>query len=119
MLFRSKNAPDQGGWSLFHTWTVGQILGSAISAVHLTTPCDGGGYRGWLCDPKMEEYLAEWIKAGTTEKRKPVGEKIQRQAMEMVNFVPLGQFFQPMATRSNISGIQETLLPVFWNIEKN
>ena len=27
----SKNAPDQGGWSLFHTWTVGQILGSAIS----------------------------------------------------------------------------------------
>ena len=115
----NKAAPEAGGWHLFHTWTVGQILGSAISAVHLGTPCDGGGYRGWLCDPKMEEHLAEWIKAGTTERRKPVGEKIQRQAMEMVNFVPLGQFFQPMATRANISGIQETLLPVFWNIDKN
>ena len=115
----NKGDPAQGGWHLFHTWTVGQILGSAISAVHLGMPCDGGGYRGWLCDPQMEANLAEWIKAGTTERRKPVGEKIQRRAMEMVNFVPLGQFFQPMATRANISGIQETLLPVFWNIEKN
>ena len=115
----NKGAPEAGGWHLFHTWTVGQILGSALSAVHLGTPCDGSGYRGWLCDPKMEEYLAEWIKAGTTDKRKPVGEKIQRQAMEMVNFVPLGQFFQPMAMRTNINGIQESLLPVFWNIEKN
>jgi peptide/nickel transport system substrate-binding protein len=115
----NKGDPAQGGWHLFHTWTVGQILGSAISAVHLGTPCDGSGYRGWLCDPEMEAHLAEWIKAGTTERRKPVGEKIQRRAMEMVNFVPLGQFFQPMATRANISGIQETLLPVFWNIEKN
>ena len=37
----------------------------------------------------------------------------------MVQFVPLGQFFQPMAMRTNINGLQETLLPVFWNIEKN
>ena len=115
----NKAAPEAGGWHLFHTWTVGQILGSAISAVHLTSPCDQTGYRGWACDPKMEEYMAEWIKVGTTEKRKPVGEKIQRQGMEMVQFVPLGQFFQPMAMRTNINGLQETLLPVFWNIEKN
>ena len=114
-----KEPPDQGGWHLFHTWVVGKILGSAISNFQIGSPCDQSGYPGWTCDPKMDEYLSEWIKAGTLEKRKPVGEKIQRQAMEMVQFVPLGQFFQPMATRANISGIQETLLPVFWNIDKN
>jgi peptide/nickel transport system substrate-binding protein len=114
-----KDPPDQGGWHLFHTWVVGQILGSSISNFQIGSPCDQSGYRGWTCDPKMEGFLTAWAKEPELAKRKVIGEQIQRQAMEMVQYVPLGQFFQPMATRANISGIQETLIPVFWNVEKN
>jgi peptide/nickel transport system substrate-binding protein len=32
--------------------------------------------------------------------------------------VHLGQWFRPMAVRSNIDGIVDAPVPVFWNIEK-
>ncbi|MBM3534900.1 MAG: ABC transporter substrate-binding protein [Alphaproteobacteria bacterium] len=114
-----KDPPEQGGWHLFHTGFTGKQLTNAISNFPIGSPCDQSGYRGWTCDQKMEDLLSEWLKEPDLAKRKAIGERIQRQAMEMVQFVPLGQFFQPMATRANITGFQETFLPVFWNVEKN
>ncbi|MBI1774502.1 MAG: ABC transporter substrate-binding protein [Proteobacteria bacterium] len=113
-----KDPPGQGGWHIFSSWSVGQIMGSAINNVQIDSPCDGSGYRGWSCDPEMQRLLGEWAKEGDLAKRKAIGEKIQIQAMTFVQYVPVGQFFQPLAMRANIKGMQENMIPVFWNVEK-
>ena len=114
-----KDAPEAGGWHLFHTWVAGPILGSAISNFQIGSPCTLDGYRGWTCDQKMEDLLTAWAKEPELAKRKVLGEEIQKQAMTTIQYVPLGQFFQPMAMRTNITGFQEVMAPVFWNVDKN
>ena len=114
-----KDPPEAGGWNLFHTWVAGPILGSAISNFQIGSPCTLDGYRGWTCDQKMEDLLTAWAKEPELAKRKVIGEEIQKQAMQTIQYVPLGQFFQPMAMRTNVTGFQEVMAPVFWNVDKN
>jgi peptide/nickel transport system substrate-binding protein len=35
-----------------------------------------------------------------------------------VPYVPYGQFFQPVAFRANVTGVLESGMPVYWNIDK-
>jgi peptide/nickel transport system substrate-binding protein len=113
-----QDPPDQGGWSVVHTWGFGFELGNAISNYGLTTACDRSGWPGWPCDQTMTNLVGDWAKEGDIAKRKAIGEAIQKRAVERVYFVPLGTFFQPMAYRKNLSGIVEVAIPVFWNVEK-
>jgi peptide/nickel transport system substrate-binding protein len=32
--------------------------------------------------------------------------------------VPIGQYFQPIAFRKNVTGVLDAPLPVYWNIDK-
>ncbi len=32
--------------------------------------------------------------------------------------VPLGQFFQPVAYRTNLASVMEVPIPVMWNVDK-
>ena len=45
-------------------------------------------------------------------------EKIQARGYVSVPYIPYGQFFQPIAFRSNIKGVLVSGQPVYWNIEK-
>ncbi len=40
------------------------------------------------------------------------------RAREVVTHIHLGQYYVPIATRKNVSGILTAPAPVFWNIEK-
>jgi len=66
----------------------------------------------------MQKLRAQWSAEGDFEKRKAIGEAIQRRAAEFVHYVPVGQFFHPVAYRSSLSGVLPVPIPVFWNIEK-
>jgi peptide/nickel transport system substrate-binding protein len=35
-----------------------------------------------------------------------------------VPYIPLGQFFQPIAVRTGVDGILESPFPIFWNVKK-
>ena len=37
---------------------------------------------------------------------------------EVVPYVPVGQFYAPVAYRSNVGGVLDTVRLVLWNIEK-
>jgi len=113
-----QDPPDQGGWSVVHTWGFGFELGSAISNYGLTTACDRSGWPGWPCDEEMTKLRDAWAKEGDITKRKAIGEAIQKRAVEQAYFIPLGTFFQPMAYKKSLVGIVEVAIPVFWNVEK-
>jgi peptide/nickel transport system substrate-binding protein len=44
---------------------------------------------------------------------------MQKQMFEDVPYIPLGQFFQPLAHRRSITGVmQPGGIPVFWNVRR-
>ena len=54
-----------------------------------------------------------------TDLRYLLAAAIQEEAFSEVMFIPLGQYFQAAAWRSNITGFLKGPVPVFWNVAKS
>jgi peptide/nickel transport system substrate-binding protein len=113
----SRNAPDQGGWSIFHTWWVGpDVVNPALHA-----PLRGNGnaaWPGWPTDATMEGLREKWLVAPTPADQTTIAKEMQMRAYEMVPYVTTGQFQQPTAFRTSVGGIIISPVPFFWNVEK-
>lgn len=120
LLRRAKQDPiGQGGWSMYHSYSTGYELGPPVGNFNLSGLCERKSWFGWPCDPEIEKLKDEFTKEPDLAKRKAIAEKIQLRAVEFVHYVPLGQFFQPVAYRSNLKGVMEVPWAVYWNAEKN
>jgi len=113
----SRNAPDQGGWSIFHTWWVGpDVVNPALHA-----PLRGNGtaaWPGWPTDTTIEALREKWLVAPTPADQVAVAREIQLRAYDQVPYVTTGQFQQPTAFRTSVSGIIVSPVIVFWNVDK-
>ena len=113
----SKEPLNKGGWSTFCT---------AFPALDYMDPLSGPGlrgtgaaaYYGWPTDPAIEELRTRWIYATDPAERKQLVGAIQTQAFTTAAQVPLGQYFQSAAWRSNITGHLKAQPPLFWNVKK-
>ncbi len=115
---RGKKDPlDKGGWSLFCT---------SFPALDYTDPLTAPGLRGiggkawygWPDDAKIEQMRDQFIETPDEAKRKEICKDIQREAFTEGMYVPLGQYFQKAAWRSNITGHLKAQPPLFWNVIK-
>ncbi len=114
---RAKKDPvAQGGWSLFFTFSGG--VDQMTPATQLMMRGNGANaWFGWPDDPKLEELRTAWFAAPDLPAQKQVAEQLQLRVFETVPFVPLGQYFQPTAYRSNLSGLLSGFA-TFWNVQK-
>jgi len=106
------------GWNIFITNTPGVSMASPIDSYPLGGGCDKAWF-GWPCDAELERLKDEFVRAADEGERKAVAELIQLRAMEVVTYVPLGDYANPVAARKNVTG----LLPgpqtmVLWNVAK-
>ncbi len=115
----NKEAPDQGGWSVFITSASAPELMAVSSNVGLSSNCDRSGWFGWPCDETMQALRDQWSKEPDLAKRKELAVKAQLRAAEFVQFVPLGQYFAPIAFRKSLSNLPEVPWPAFWAVEKH
>jgi peptide/nickel transport system substrate-binding protein len=113
-----KEPPGQGGWSMYHTYSTGLELGPPIANFNISGACEEKSWFGWPCDPETERLRDAWAKEQDTAKRKAIAEQLQVRATQFVHYVPLGQFFTPVAYRNNVKGIMEVPWQVYWNVEK-
>jgi peptide/nickel transport system substrate-binding protein len=119
VLRRAKQDPiDQGGWSIYQSYSTGLELGPPFSNFNISGACERKSWFGWPCDPKIEELRNAWAAEPDMVKRKTIAVDLQRRAAEFVPYVPLGQFFTPVAYRSSLHGVLEVPWQVYWNIEK-
>jgi len=113
----SRNAPEQGGWSIFHTWWVGpDVVNPALHA-----PLRGHGaaaWPGWPTMPALEALRDKWLAASTPADQIAVARQMQEVAFKEVPYVTTGQFQQPTAFRKNVTGIIVSPVPFFWNVDK-
>ncbi len=113
-----KDAPDKGGWNAFMTaWTAGDIQNPLTMAM-LNATGDKGWF-GWQDDKVIEELKAKFAQAGTEAEKKKLAEQLQLRAIETATHVHLGQYNNPAALRTNISGLVPGGAQVYWNIKKN
>jgi peptide/nickel transport system substrate-binding protein len=114
---QKKDAPEAGGWHIFHTWFAGADC--ANPAAYSGMRANGGtAWFGWPDIPEVEAGIAEWFDSATPEAAKAAAVKIDKASIEQVSYIPTGQFFLPQAWRRNISGIQKAPLPIFFGVTK-
>ena len=115
----SREPVDRGGWSVIHTTSSGQSL--TLPVFHLFLRANGAqAWFGWPDDPQIEALRAEWVeKGGDAAESRRIAEALNRRAMEVMAYVPLGYYWQPSAWRRNLTGVFRAPATVFWNIGKS
>ncbi|WP_159996754.1 ABC transporter substrate-binding protein [Roseomonas sp. 18066] len=111
-----KEPPAQGGWSVyFGIWSG---LSAINPAVHQSLQGTGeDAWIGWPNLPELERLRQSWLEAPDLAAQQQVARAIQEQAFRDVPYVPLGQFFAPIAYRKDLTGIVPGF-PVFWNVKR-
>jgi len=112
-----RDPPDKGGWNIFITGHGGTDATTPVSNFWLGSGCEKAN-AGWPCDPRLQELIAAWGAEPDRAKRRAMIETIQLRAYESVPYVPMGQFFQPIAFRKNVTGVLPAGMPVYWNVDK-
>jgi len=116
-LRTKKDPPSKGGWHLFLTSHGGPEPATPVGNVWFNSRCERAN-PGWPCDPKLMDLVDKWARATDKKEQRKLLDDIQIRALETVPYVPYGQYFQPVAVRSNVRGVLKAGIPVYWNIEK-
>ena len=113
-----KDPPDQGGWHIFHTTAGGAAIALPISAVATHTSCDAAWF-GWPCDAEGEKFRQAFMRESDPAKQKQIVEAWHKRLWEVIPYVPVGQYDQPIIHRKNVTGLVKGAMLVWWNIDKN
>ncbi|MFD1694181.1 ABC transporter substrate-binding protein [Roseibium aestuarii] len=113
----SQAKPAEGGWNLFFTnWGVPEINTPLINPM-----LNGRGndaWFGWPTDEKLEALRKDFIAAETADDQATVAKQIQAHALDVVNYIPLGQYLSPQARTTKLVDMIGSPVPVFWNLKK-
>lgn len=114
-----KTAPAEhrGGWHIFHSVNSGSNVSSVVLNPGVVSACDGRGWFGWPCDPKLDEIRKQYFFASSEPERRAAAEALQRRFYETVPYVPLGEFRSPIAHRADIISMVNTPRVVFWGLQ--
>lgn len=115
---RTSKEKGSGGWHIF--MTTGGSLGPSnpVTHIQMSGGCDRAFF-GWPCDEELERLRAAWARETDPAKSRELLDAIQKRGMEIVVYIPFGQYALPSAWRDNVEGllkIPETM--VFWNVAK-
>ena len=116
---RAKKDPvEKGGWHLFITTHGGPDPTVPPTNSWFGSRCEASN-AGWACDDQLEKLVDGWSRELDPARRRGLIEQVQTRAYESLPYVPFGQFFQPIAFRKKVTGVLESGVPVYWNIDKN
>ncbi len=114
---RSNRGPvDQGGWSVFFTALVGSDI--LNPGGHFIMRGQGAqGWFGWPDSPRIEQLRQDWFDAPDLPAQQAICRDLQVQAIQDVPYWPLGQYTQPTAHRTELSGVLDGFA-TFWNVRR-
>ena len=113
----SREPVEKGGWSTFCTYGDGLSYSNPGSHTALWGNGEKGWY-GWYKSDRVESLRNAWYDAPDLPAQQRIGRELQEIAFEEVPYIPVGQWFQPIAHRSNLTGIVRSALPIFWNVSR-
>ena len=112
----SKEPPDKGGWNMFITGWSGLDMTTPVT--NQTLRSNGSkAWFGWPDLPPVQDLIEAWLEAPDVPTQQKIAAQIQNKALELVPYIPTGQYFSRTACLKNITGI----IPgqyVFWNVRR-
>ena len=114
---QKKDPPGRGGWSIFITTFNGLDLENPAINPAMNAACDKA-WPGWPCDTKLESLRSEFLRARIGTDRKRIAAAAQERALEIGTHAPLGEYFQPVAARRDITGYLNAPVYLYWNLDR-
>lgn len=115
----AQNKPlSSGGYNLFAYYAIGSSWFHPLMNVSLDMSCTGRNWPGFPCDDQGEALRQAFLEAPDDGARRAAFEKLQARAWQFLPYIPAGQFDVVNAYRSNISGVLNSYVLAYWNIEK-
>jgi peptide/nickel transport system substrate-binding protein len=113
-----KEAPSAGGWNAMLTsWVAADVM-NPVGTSFVNASCDKANF-GWPCDEKLEKLRDDFARETDPAKQKAIATELQQRVVnDYPTHIFLGQWYQPMAHRDNVSGLIVAPAQVFWNVEK-
>ncbi len=113
----SREPAEKGGWTAFCTTYEGLALATPASHQPLRgTGLDG--WFGWPTSPRIETLRDAWFAAPDLALQRALCAEMQLLAWQEVPYVPLGQWFNPTAMRSNLTDVVKAPFPIFWGVRR-
>ncbi|HET6608071.1 MAG TPA: ABC transporter substrate-binding protein [Rhodopila sp.] len=112
----SKEPPDKGGWNMFITSWAGLDMTTPITDQPLRSNGDKAWF-GWPNLPPVQAGIEAWLDAPDMGAQKEIAADIQKNALDLLPYLPLGQYFYDTACRKDITGIVPGQF-VFWNVRR-
>ena len=113
----SKEPVGKGGWSITPVVWNGIDLINPLANPGVAYNCVPH-YTGWYCDPKQTALLAELAVTSAPEERRRLADALQAAFHENVDVIIGGQFSAPAAWRSDLEGVIQFPIPLFWNLSR-
>ncbi|SEP50683.1 peptide/nickel transport system substrate-binding protein [Rhodospirillales bacterium URHD0017] len=113
----NKGPVDKGGWNLFITVATALDASTPLTNPYLATPCPND-VAGFPCDEELQRLRRSWWESTDEAERAKLADQIQVRAYQVVPYINGGQWKQYTAVRTNVSGLGETTVPVFWEVAK-
>jgi peptide/nickel transport system substrate-binding protein len=98
------------------SWVAADIL-NPVMAGFFNASCDKAMF-GWPCDETIEKMRDQFSKETDPAKQKQIALDLQKYWASHPTHVPLGQWYAPIAMRTNVEGMLVAPAPVFWNVSK-
>lgn len=108
---------NKESWHLFLTGAPGAITFHPLTNVGTDMTCEGRNFVGWPCDPEVEKLRGAFLAADDAGRQKAL-ETYHRALVQAAPYRVLGQYDTFVATRTNVSGLLNSPVIVYWNIEK-
>jgi peptide/nickel transport system substrate-binding protein len=114
----NRSRPQDGGWDIGLTYWPGGNISDPVGNVPMQANCDDA-WPGWPCDAEHQGMIDAFPYAKDEQARKKLADEIQESAYKLVPYVPIGQWFSPVAYSPRVSGVLSVPgSSVFWNIKK-
>ena len=113
----SREPVEKGGWSTFCTY--GDGLAFSNPASHTALWGSGlKGWYGWFSSDRIERLREAWYDAPDLAAQQQICRELQTLAFEEVPYIPVGQWFQPTAHRTDLTNLLRGNLPAFWDVRR-
>lgn len=108
---------SRGGWSLFLVWLESAQAENPLS--HIALGGEGrAAWPGWPASERIEALKRAWAATTAGEEQRRIAAALEQEALDLVPYVPLGQFRQATALRRTLSAPLSAGFPLFWNLRK-
>ena len=112
----SKEPPAKGGWNMFITGWSGLDMTTPVT--NQTLRSNGAkAWFGWPDLPPVQALIEAWLEAPDLPAQQRIAAELQGKALELVPYIPTGQYFYRTACRHDITGIIPGQF-VFWNVRR-